>query len=85
MKEIKEFPQKRPFHKTIVEAILKSETDEEALCLVRLLGETSVSEGHDAIIKAIDKRFDFGGARKWENEFRIIKNNLLKEKEICSQ
>ena len=50
----------RPFHETIVDTIGHCSTfsDDEFVCLLRLVQTTKIPSGHDTIIVAINRRLD---------------------------
>ncbi len=78
----------RPFHETIVSAIQRcnpSPSSNEILRLFLLIKETKIPRGHDKIIAAIDKYFDFPGAEKWACEIREVKASLLEQKQAAAK
>jgi len=77
----------RPFHETIVEAIGRcpSPSNGEILHLFQLIKDTKIPKGHDEIIAAIDKFFDFPGAGKWAREIREVKESVLGQKQASAK
>jgi len=77
----------RPFHETVVEAIQRcsSPSSGEILRLFQLIKETKIPKGHDEIIAAIDKFFDFPGAGKWAREIREVKEAVLGQKQASAK
>lgn len=74
--------EKHPFHETIVEAIGRcgSPSTGEILRLFQLIKKTKIPKGHDEIIAAIDKFFDFPGSGKWAHEIMEVKESVLSQK-----
>lgn len=77
----------RPFHETIVEAIRRCPcpSSAEILRLFQLIKETRIPKGHDEIIAAIDKYFDFPGAGKWAREIRVVKEAIIEQKQASAK
>lgn len=73
----------RPFHKTIVDAIqwCPGPSNGEIFGLFALIRDTTIPEGHDEIIAAIDNYFDFPGSAKYSREIRRVKESILRQKE----
>src|SRR3989344_9326613 len=70
----------RPFHETIVWAIMRCASTPEILRLFRLIRETKIPKGHDEIIAEIDRFFDFQGSEKWAREIHEVKESILGQK-----
>lgn len=73
----------RPFHETIVVMIGKcnpSPSQGEILLLMQLITITKIPHGHNEIIAAIDKYFDFPGASKFAKVIRLTKESLEAQK-----
>lgn len=72
----------RPFHETILEAINRCDSPStgEILRLMKLLRETKIPKGHDEIIDALNKYWDFPGASKWGRHIRETKQAVLNQK-----
>lgn len=78
----------RPFHETIIQAISwcpMGPSSGEIIRLMSLIRITVIPAGHDEIIKAIEKYFDFPGSEKWAQEIRIVKESLLEQKKIAEE
>lgn len=78
----------RPFHETIVDAILRCPSIisfSEIFHLFTLIEETKITEGHDAIIAAIDEYFNFPRAEKYARTLGKVKESILAQKEAMSQ
>ena len=77
----------RPFHETIVGAIQRwsSPSNGEILRLFQLIEETKIPKGHDEIITAVDKFFDFPGAGKWAREIRKGRESVLAQKQASAK
>lgn len=88
IKETDMFSEGRHFEETIIEAISWCPDGASSGEIIRLMGLiriTVIPEGHDKIIKAIDKYFDFPGSDKWAREIRIVKESLLEKKRIAEE
>ncbi|MFH1631935.1 MAG: helix-turn-helix domain-containing protein [bacterium] len=74
--------QKRPFHETIVDAIRScpSPSTGEIFRLFRLIRQTKIPKGHDEIVAAIDKAFDFPGSSKYAREVNATRASVLAQK-----
>ncbi len=73
----------KPFHETIITAIRNchpSPSDGAIFNLLNLVRETMIPKGHDEIIAAIDKYFDFPGSDKYARDIRLVKESLLAQK-----
>lgn len=77
----------RPFHETIVDAIQRcpGPSSREFLLLFQLIKDTKIPKGHDEIIAAIDKFFDFPGAGKWTRDIREVKESILEQKQASAK
>ena len=77
---------KRPFHETIVDAIKRCHgpSSGEIYHLMKLIEETEIPAGHDAIMAAIDEYFNFEDSEKWVTEIREVKEYLRSEREAAS-
>ena len=73
----------RPFHDTIVYAIQRCPhpSSGEILRLFQIIKDTKIPNGHDEIIAAINKFFDFPGSWKWAREIREVKESLFGQKQ----
>lgn len=67
----------RPFHETIVKAILRAYGD-ELQCLATLIRETKIPEGHDEIIAAWNQRRQMMG---WGGHDLGVSASLLEQKQ----
>lgn len=76
---------KKPFHETIILAIQNcpgpSTGEIDRLCW--LIRNTRIPKNHDAIIKALEKYFNFPGGEKWCRLLRITKEEILSEKALA--
>ena len=75
----------RPFHETIVEAIQRCASGSEIMSLAQLIEATTIPKGHDEIIAAIDKFFDFSGANRWTRQILEVKKSILKQKKASAE
>lgn len=77
----------RPFHETIVDAIERctSPSTGEITRLFELIKETKIPAGHDTIIAAIDRYFDFPGGSKWARDIRLVKESILAQKQAAAE
>lgn len=74
----------RPFHETIVGAIKRcpSPSTGEILRLHQLIMETRIPAGHDAILSALAKFWDFPGASKWSCLIREVVESVEAQKSL---
>ncbi|MFH0779629.1 MAG: hypothetical protein V1928_02095 [Parcubacteria group bacterium] len=75
----------KPFHETIVDAIsgCSRVTAEPMLFLFELIKMTTIPTGHDKIIAAIDKFFDFPVDAEYAHGIKSVKENLLAQKQAA--
>lgn len=74
----------RSFEDTIIDALKRCQSIEEALHLLKLIEETKISQNHDQIIKAIDDLFDSTSSLKYaphcSEPINKVKASILAQK-----
>jgi hypothetical protein len=74
-------PTLREINETIIDAIRRcpNPASGEIFRLFQLIKETRIPKGHNDIVVAIDRFFDFPGAEKYARERRLVKDSLIEQ------
>lgn len=77
-----------PIHEMIVGAIHRCKRDPplnlngEIFRIFWMIKKTPITKGHDEIVAAIKKYFDFAGSEKWAHEIREVMVSITRQKKI---